>query len=90
MKTCRSCQGTGSLNPHPCVYCHGKGSKMGNVSLDVKIPSGSATIWYLGISRSSTLKVPFAGHNLKDQKGDLYINFEVFAVISYSLIDIKW
>ena len=40
MKTCKTCNGNGSINPDPCTTCLGKGTQIEIKNIEIKIPAG--------------------------------------------------
>lgn len=74
--TCKTCSGSGQINPNPCKCCSGKGLQHKKTSIDVDIPPG--------ISEDLNLSVPGAGHKHGRKIGDLIVHFKVFLELLFS------
>lgn len=67
---CPECSGTGKIPEKICSVCHGKGTVLKKVDLNLKIPAG--------IEDGSTIRLREHGEAIANgPKGDLYVNIRV-------------
>lgn len=67
---CPKCNGRGKIPEKPCTVCHGKGTRMKNQRIMLKIPAG--------IDDGATIRLREHGEAIANgPKGDLYVNIRV-------------
>lgn len=67
---CPKCRGTGKVPEKACTVCHGKGTKQGKQTIQLKIPAG--------IDDGATIRLREHGEAIANgPKGDLYVNVRV-------------